>query len=267
VVIFQELEGVGRRLITMTQRTDDATLVRLCRTGRPEVFGELVERHQDRLHAALTRFLGDTEEARDLLQDAFLNAYRKLDQFQGESSFSTWVYRIAMNLALSRRRKRKRLFGWWDREGSAPPDPSDLSATSDPTANLERAELEALVQRALSQLPPEARAVIILRDLEGLSYEEIAEILGVPIGTVRSRLHRARGELRLRLQAPLERMGWLSKSDDATRIETTLASSNLEGGESTSSDPSTRSPDLHLHAESVAPLGSSAAARVVRESR
>ena len=250
----------------MTQRTDDATLVRLCRTGRPEVFGELVERHQDRLHAALTRFLGDAEEARDLLQDAFLNAYRKLDQFQGDSSFSTWVYRIAMNLALSRRRKRKRLFGWWDREGSAPPDPADLRATSDPTTGLERAELETVVQRALSHLPADARAVVILRDLEGLGYDEIAEILGVPIGTVRSRLHRARGELRTRLQASLERMGWLSEPDDSSRIESGPASSESERPETTLSEPSSPPPDPNP--EAVATLGGSTmAVPVVRESR
>jgi RNA polymerase sigma-70 factor (ECF subfamily) len=188
----------------MNGHEDDQGLVEACRAGRTEAFGRLVMRYKDRLNATLVRLTGSAEDAQDLVQDAFVRAYQKLEHFQGSSSFYTWVYRIAVNLALSERRKRKSPLRLSDFPAFDPADSPDDSEHSDPTARLERLERAALVQRALLELAPEFRKVVVLKDLEGMRYEEIAEVLEVPVGTVRSRLHRGRCDLRGRLEALLE---------------------------------------------------------------
>lgn len=188
----------------MTGPNDDQPLIEACRAGQTQAFGELVRRYQDRLYPTILRLTGNAEDAHDLLQDAFLRAYEKLGRFHGDSSFYTWLYRIAVNLALSGRRRRRmtlRLSGTrWDE----PIDPPDLSERSDPTRPLERAERSAMIQQALNALAPDHRAVVVLKEYDGLRYEEVAEVLGIPIGTVRSRLHRARCELRERLRGVVE---------------------------------------------------------------
>lgn len=179
---------------------DDKCLIEACRAGNREAFGTLVSRYQDRLFPTVFRLTGCAEEASDLLQDAFLRAFEKLDRFQGESSFYTWVYRIAVNLALSGRRRRRptlRLNG--DGSGSSIDPPCDPAGT-DPSAPLERAERDRLIQDALNALAPDHRAVVVMKEFDGLHYEEISATLGIPVGTVRSRLHRARCELRHRLR-------------------------------------------------------------------
>ncbi|MBX6314749.1 MAG: sigma-70 family RNA polymerase sigma factor [Isosphaeraceae bacterium] len=183
----------------MTGCNDDQDLIAACRAGKVEAFGVLVRRYQDRLYPTVLRLVGCAEDAQDLLQDTFLRAFEKLGRFHGESSFYTWIYRIAVNLALSDRRRRRAARRAPEVHGEAfdPPDPSD---DSDPSLPLERAERDERVQEALNGLASDHRAVIVLKDLDGLRYEEIASILGVPVGTVRSRLHRARCELRERLQ-------------------------------------------------------------------
>jgi RNA polymerase sigma-70 factor (ECF subfamily) len=191
----------------MTRSLDDHTIVEACRAGQTEAFGALVLRYQERLYQTLLRLCGSSEDARDVLQDTFLRAYEKLDQFQGDSSFYTWVYRIGVNLALSghrRRRARISLRRVGDHEGGALEEAPDESPEADPTYHLERAEREQIVGTALSQLGPEHRAVIVLKDFDGRRYEEIAAILNVPVGTVRSRLHRARCELRDRLRCLID---------------------------------------------------------------
>jgi RNA polymerase sigma-70 factor (ECF subfamily) len=147
--------------------------------------------------------MGSAEDAEDVLQDTFVRAFEKLDQFHGESSFYTWAYRIAVNLALSgHRRRRVRAGAKRELElfRGAVTEPVDLSPEADPTSRLERVERERMVEWALNQLGPEHRAVVILKDFDGRRYEEISELLSIPIGTVRSRLHRARLELRERLR-------------------------------------------------------------------
>ena len=178
---------------------DDQWLIAACRSGETEAFGVLVERYQDRLFPTVFRLTGCAEDARDLLQEAFLRAFEKLDRFQGESSFYTWIYRIAVNLALSGRRRSAARRHAVRFEGGV--DPPDDPRSSDPTAPLERAERERLIQAALNELAPDHRAVVVMKEFDGLRYEEIAAILKIPVGTVRSRLHRARLELRDRLQA------------------------------------------------------------------
>ena len=181
----------------MTTGLDDERLIEACLAGETEAFGMLVRRYQDRLYPTVFRISGCAEDAQDLLQDAFLRAYEKLDRFRGGSSFYTWLYRIAVNVALSGRRRRRE---------PAPgprlaPDPADDPTQTDPSLPAERAEREALIQRALNTLAPDHRAVVVLKDLDGLRYDQIAATLGVPVGTVRSRLHRARGELRALLHS------------------------------------------------------------------
>ena len=200
---FGELfQTLSRRRIVMTPSLDDHRLVEACRAGQSEAFGALVQRYQERLYQTLLHLCGSSEDAKDVLQDTFLRAYEKLEQFHGDSSFYTWVYRIGVNVALSghrRRRSRPTVRGFTENALDRREDAADESADADPTYPLERAEREQIVEAALNQLGPEHRAVVILKDFDGRRYEEIAAILNVPIGTVRSRLHRARCELRDRL--------------------------------------------------------------------
>jgi RNA polymerase sigma-70 factor (ECF subfamily) len=175
---------------------DDRRLIAECRAGRTAAFGELVRRYQNRLFNAVHRILDSPEDAADVVQDAFLNAYQSLNSFKGDSEFFTWLYRIAFNAAISLQRKRKTVLsfdGLSDEKTAHPVDPSEYTR---PGATLERSEGDALVLAALGRLSPEHRAILILKDLEEQKYEDIAAILDIPIGTVRSRLHRARLELR-----------------------------------------------------------------------
>jgi RNA polymerase sigma-70 factor (ECF subfamily) len=188
----------------MSRSLDDQSLVQACRAGQTEAFGVLVQRYQDRLYPTIVRVIGSAEDAKDVLQDTFLRAFEKLDQFQGESSFYTWLYRIAVNLALSGHR-RHRVRSLARPNGEHPvrrgEDMADGSADADPTSSLERAEREQMVEAALDELCPDHRAVIVLKDFDGRRYEEISAVLDIPVGTVRSRLHRARCELRDRLSS------------------------------------------------------------------
>src|SRR5262245_13393895 len=146
--------------------------------------------------------LDNAEDAYDVVQEAFLNAYQSLNSFKGDAEFFTWLYRIAFNAAISLKRKRRAAprLEWTDGD-KAGIEPIDESAFSEPGSNLARTEEEAILQTALNRLSPEHRSVLVLKDIDGQKYEDIAEILNVPIGTIRSRLHRARMELRELLQA------------------------------------------------------------------
>ncbi len=176
---------------------DDRRLITDCLKGRTAAYGELVRRYQDRLFNAVYRLLDNSEDAQDVVQEAFISAYQSLASFKGDAKFFTWLYRIAMNAAISHRRKHK--FAVSLETGSKNElliDPLDQSAYSQPGDLLEQLEEENRLKSALNRLSPEHRAVLILKDIDGQKYEEIAEIMQVPVGTVRSRLHRARLELR-----------------------------------------------------------------------
>ncbi|CAN5588028.1 sigma-70 family RNA polymerase sigma factor [soil metagenome] len=175
---------------------DDQTLITECLHGRAEAYGELVSRYQDRLFNTLLRFLGNAEDARDVLQEALLNAYLALENFKGESQLYTWLYRIAMNTALTHQRKTRLALARRGHRGHAAEEPADRSADNQPEANMIREEESRRVQKALARLSPEHRLVLILKDMDGQKYEDMAVALDVPIGTIRSRLHRARLELR-----------------------------------------------------------------------
>ena len=138
------------------------------------------------------------------MQEAFLRAFQKLDRFQGESSFYTWVYRIAVNLTLSGHRKRRVAARRRDESRGSTLETASDPRDNDPSAPLERSERDRLIQSALNSLAPDHRAVVVMKEFDGLRYEDIGAILGVPVGTVRSRLHRARCELRERLHGLID---------------------------------------------------------------
>ena len=176
---------------------DDQRLIAACLEGDATAFGLLVRRHQDRLYNTVYRLLDNAEDAQDVVQEAFLHAYQSLDSFKGDSLFFTWLYRIAVNTAISLKRKRRVVLSIdGSRNGEGGVDPLDPSEAAHPGHALEQEEQGRRVQRALSRLSAEHRTVLIMKDMEGQKYETMAEILQVPIGTIRSRLHRARLELR-----------------------------------------------------------------------
>jgi RNA polymerase sigma-70 factor (ECF subfamily) len=175
---------------------DDRRLIAECLGGRRESFGELVSRYQARLFNAALRLVHSHDDAADVVQDAFLNAFQSLHTFKGDSEFFTWLYRIAFNNAISLKRKKRPALSLELNAGETGIDPDDPSEYVKPGVALERTEGERQLALAIARLSPEHRQVLLLKDIDGLKYEDIAELLGVPIGTIRSRLHRARLELR-----------------------------------------------------------------------
>lgn len=177
---------------------DDGDFVARARDGDHGAFRVLVERYQGRAYRLALRVLRDEAEAEDAVQDAFVKAYRSLDRFEGRAGFYTWLYRIVMNQCLDRKRRgRGGRPVEWSEELEAARDPAaELSAPSGPDGELARLEVRQLVAAAIAGLPEDARRTLELREIDGLSYQEIAEALGVPRGTVMSRLHYARKRVR-----------------------------------------------------------------------
>lgn len=176
---------------------DEPQLIEASLQGDSAAFGRLVTLYQDRLYNAMVHFCGNATEAEDVAQEAFVQAYLKLRDFQRQSAFYTWLYRIAFNTAVSRKR-RKRIETSIDKSrddlGDEPTDYGDA-----PGDRLLREEQAVQVRAALDLLSEEHRSILVLREIEGCDYEQIAEILGINVGTVRSRLHRARLQMRDRL--------------------------------------------------------------------
>jgi RNA polymerase sigma-70 factor (ECF subfamily) len=160
--------------------------------GDTAAFGRLVGLYQDRLYNSLLRVVG--EDAADIVQDAFVQAYVKLDTFRGTSAFYTWLYRIAFNLAMSHARRQRNTSSLDGMKSGWGSEPMDGQPT--PDVSVERREQVEVVHAALAELSTEYRTILVLREIDGCRYEEIAEILEVPVGTVRSRLFRARLQLR-----------------------------------------------------------------------
>ncbi|WNG42065.1 sigma-70 family RNA polymerase sigma factor [Archangium violaceum] len=178
-------------------REERLLLARL-RRGDPEAFEALVRAHQDRLYDFCVRMLGDREEANDLVQDIFVSAHQHLAKFREDSRLSTWLFRIGKNHCINRlkylkRRGRGRSEEYGEQNEGALAEL--LGSPPGPDAALESAREQARVQWAISKLDPEPRMLVALRDIEGLSYEEIVDITELPLGTVKSRLHRAREKL------------------------------------------------------------------------
>ena len=169
-------------------------------------FEALVSRYQGKIVGYAARMLNDHDEAEDVAQEAFVKAYRSLEGFRGQSSFSTWLYRIVTNLCIDRARMRKRRPQQaYSLDESLDPDEDkggrdlpDLSA--EPSRGVERDELRRHVRETVSQMPEKMRSVLLMCDIQGMAYEEIAAVLKIPIGTVKSRLFHARADLARRLR-------------------------------------------------------------------
>ncbi|QGJ69154.1 RNA polymerase ECF-type sigma factor [Planctomycetales bacterium 10988] len=173
---------------------DDQEWVREALGGKPDAFCHLVRKYQDRLYRTLIQITGKPEDARDLAQEAFVQAFVKLETFQGKSTFYTWLHRIAYNQAMSHLRKKRPLLEADQPKDKTTPDPSDPQ--DGPEGQLDQAQRVELVQQALQQLSDEHRHILVLKEMDGLRYEEIAEVLDLAVGTVRSRLFRARQRLK-----------------------------------------------------------------------
>jgi RNA polymerase sigma-70 factor (ECF subfamily) len=186
-----------------TTRDEDLEYVVLCQKGDTEAFDVLVERHQKKMLNIAYRMLGDYAEACDVAQEAFLAAYKSIKKFKAEAKFSTWLYRIVVNYSKNRLKQLRSIakresvsiddFGERKAEGAL-----CQSAANDtnPGAQMEQRERETQVQKCITSLDEEYREVLVLRDIQGLSYEEIKDILKIPDGTVKSRLSRARNALK-----------------------------------------------------------------------
>jgi RNA polymerase sigma-70 factor (ECF subfamily) len=178
----------------------DQTLIDQCLAGRREAFGQLVERYQHRLYHGLLHVLGSSEDAQDMAQEAFVNAFEKLASFKGQAAFYSWLFRIALNASVSSRRKSRRMSVSLDsRREESGIEPTDENPSNEPSYAMDVSDRQRLVRQALSELTEEFRTALVLKEIEGMSYEEIAEVAEVPLGTVRSRIHRARLELRAKL--------------------------------------------------------------------
>ena len=179
----------------------DADLLARCRRGEREAFGLLVGKYQDRVYNAIHRLCGNPDDAEELCQEAFVKALQSLESFRQASGFYTWLFRIAVNLAISHRRRggRVRFHSLEQRPDADEPSPAEQlpdHRQAGPAEAAMQADTNRQVLKALESLDEESRATIVLRDIEDLSYEEIAGILNVPVGTVKSRLFRARGQMR-----------------------------------------------------------------------
>ena len=192
----------------MSVERADADLVRQAAEGDRDAFRELFERYQRRVLSVVMGMLHDREAALDVTQDTFIKAYRSIDRFKGEASFYTWIYRIAVNLAIDWQRRE------WRRPMAAPTrSPSgdgpeedaidrigDETPGNDPFLATRDRQLRERVREAIEELTPDHKAVILLREVEGLSYDEISRAMQCSIGTVMSRLHYARKKLQKRLK-------------------------------------------------------------------
>ncbi len=189
---------VGSRLsahqrVTMVLEGSDRELVAACQRGESEAFRTLFETYKDKVFSIAYRFSGDRSAALDIAQDAFLKLFSRIGDFRGDSSFETWVYRVVVNSCMDSRRRSRRLLPLADAFLER------LADSRDCLADLMRSEMDASVRAAVDHLPPDLRIVVVLRYTEGLSYDEIAQVLACPPGTVASRLNRAHKLLERRL--------------------------------------------------------------------
>jgi len=185
---------------------DDRILVDRARGGDRDCFGTLVRRHQARAFNLAYQIVRNREDALDISQEAFARAYTSLSTFKGEATFTTWLHRIVVNLAIDSVRRKQRVgIATYDDTRAVPEEPdADVAVGEDPATVLETKQVRALLARGIAQLPPAQRAVVVLREIEGMSYEEISRAVGCTLGTVMSRLFYARRRLQKILKAHLE---------------------------------------------------------------
>lgn len=187
---------------------DDPTLVQQAQSGDLQAYDTLVRQYQERIYSTIYQITANHEDANDLAQDTFIKAFQALPSFQGQSSFFTWIYRIAVNRTLNfKKAKRNRNhFSINDVDARIEQDPEWVAFISDntPVRNASLTELQEFLNKALMKLSDVHRTVVILHDVQGLSHEEIAQIMDCSNGTVRSRLHYARQQLQAHLSAYLQ---------------------------------------------------------------
>lgn len=181
----------------------DSILVAEMKAGKQKAFNQIVLRYKDKVFNTAYRFLGDYQDANDLTQECFVSVYNNIRRFRGESSLSTWIYSITVNTCKNRLKSadRKRALKTVSLKDKVLESRADNSS---PVRMFERKELENSIQNAINSLPDDWREVVVLRDIEELAYEDIATILKCEIGTIKSRLHRARMELKDKLKGCID---------------------------------------------------------------
>ena len=192
----------------MSEREVDQILVQRAQAGDQSAFDQLVSKYQRKLGRLLSRFIRDSAEVEDVTQEAFIKAYRALPSFRGDSAFYTWLYRIGINTAknyLVAQGRRAPTSTQFDSEEAETFESADqLRDINTPESLLMSKQIGETVNAAIDALPEELRRAIVLREIDGLSYEEIAEMMDCPIGTVRSRIFRAREAVALKLRPLLD---------------------------------------------------------------
>jgi RNA polymerase sigma-70 factor (ECF subfamily) len=179
---------------------DEKTLLRAARAGDRDAFERLIEPYQGKAYAFALRQAGDPDLAQDVCQDALIKAYLALPGFDGRSAFSTWLFRIIYTTVIDHARARRARPQEWPFPEGAEPRESSTAAVDRFFERLRRQERDAWLLAGVDRLPPDFRSLVVLRDLQGFSYREIADITGMPVGTVKWRLNRARGLLRRYLE-------------------------------------------------------------------
>ncbi|MFT6300471.1 MAG: RNA polymerase sigma-70 factor (ECF subfamily) [Saprospiraceae bacterium] len=180
------------------EKVSDSQLVARVQKGDKQAFDLLVLKHQYKVHAIISRYIKDFDEVNDVVQEAFIKAYRALENFRGESAFYTWLYRIAVNTAknyLVSRNRRPPSFDIDATSSQYSEENSQLQDHDSPENILYKDELESIISNAIKELPEDLRTALMLREFEDLSYEQISDIMDCPVGTVRSRIFRAREAL------------------------------------------------------------------------
>ena len=192
----------------MSEREVDQALVERAQGGDHNAFDQLVSKYQRKLGRLLSRYIRDPAEVEDVAQETFVKAYRALSSFRGESAFYTWLYRIGINTAknylVSQGRRAPTSTGYDSEEAESFEDATQLRDINTPESLLLSKQIGQTVNAAMDALPDELRHAIVLREIEGLSYEEIAGIMNCPIGTVRSRIFRAREAVAAKLRPLLD---------------------------------------------------------------
>jgi RNA polymerase sigma-70 factor (ECF subfamily) len=181
---------------------DDEAVARV-RAGDREAFASLLRRYQDKVYSIVSNYVGAGEDALDLTQEAFVKAYSQLPRFKGQSSFYTWLYRIAVNVSIDHMRKRSTRRSLSLEQVVESGVQIEGQASLDPQEAAERQALGDALREALDVLPERLRSVVIFHDVEGMTHEEIGQVLGCSVGTAKSRLSRARAELRRRLRGKI----------------------------------------------------------------
>lgn len=182
----------------MSNGDDDAGLIRAAQHGDVDAFAEIVRRYERRLRLVLLRVLGDERDVEEATQDAFVQAWRNLDRYRGEAAVFTWLYRIGVNEALARRRRKRH--ETVDLETSESESARYVRRDTQPEASAESADVRTQVLAALRTLPEDHREAVVLRDIAGLSNEEVADALGLSVAAAKSRIHRGRLQLRVLLE-------------------------------------------------------------------